>query len=73
MFDYNVRRTLSHNLYRAPLSAAPSTPRGLQLNLYFSGTPSACSGAGNPPQNDVNEVTRLFCACKFDSIAIAEQ
>ena len=65
--------TFPPSLNRAPSPAARSTPRGLQLNLYPSGTPSAASGAGSPPQNDVKPTTRLPSARRRASSACAEQ
>ena len=68
-----LRLTFPPSLNRAPSPAARSTPRGLQLNLYPSGTPSAASGAGSPPQNDVKPTTCLPSARRRASSACAEQ
>ena len=51
--------TFSSSKYRALFKAAVRTPCGLQLNLYLSGARES-SGAGRPPQNDVNETISLF-------------
>lgn len=67
-----VAHTSPLSLNLAPLSAALSTPLGLQLNLYPSGTFDA-SGAGRPPQNEVNERTRLFSFSSCLSNESAEQ
>jgi len=67
-----IELTVPFSLKRAPFNAAPSTPLGLQLNLYPRGT-SAFSGAGRPPQNEVKETIRLFCARILERSDIAEQ
>jgi len=65
--------TFPPSLNLDPFRAALRTPRGLQLNLYPNGMPSALSGAGTPPQKEVNDTTRLFSERRRWSSEIAEQ
>lgn len=60
------------SLYFAEFNAAVRTPRGLQLNLYRRGT-TATSGAGKPPQKDVNATIRFPSALSLFTREIAEQ
>ncbi|KAH9528880.1 hypothetical protein DERF_002788 [Dermatophagoides farinae] len=56
--------------HRAPDNVFNITPLGFQLNLYKSEL-SADSGAGIPPQNDLNDVILppFECTCSKHSIA----
>ena len=56
--DERKKHTREYNKYLAEFDAAVSTPCGRQLNLYRSGTCES-SGAGKPPQNDVNETMSM--------------
>lgn len=66
-------RTFPSTRNFAPFSAALSTPRGLQLNLYFRGTSAAQSGAGRPPQNEVKDTIPLPSRRSESKSAKAEQ
>jgi hypothetical protein len=66
-------RTLPAKRKRAVLLRAASAPRGFQLNLYRRGVFSMQSGAGRPPQKDVNAVICFFCARRDAISACAEQ
>lgn len=65
-------RTLLLTRNKAELPAALRTPRGLQLNLYLNGT-CGTSGAGSPPQKEVNETMSFCCFCKLEMSETAEQ